>query len=455
MRFVFHKFDSLPCLAWCAVIEKGTENIDVFHGNWVETFDSFFVEGVWGGPFAEGGFHKSFLFMGSGAELHEDEVIFPTPCHAYQRLHTIRIENKLFISPSLTFLLKKAGCRLDINYISYQADLLLFISELKYNVGSIPIKGGNRVNIYHYRNIKINSELRVNVTHKNEPTDFENYKSYKEFLIKSLSSLYQNANSQDRKIKYTPISMLSSGYDSPACAAIGTEIGLRESVNIRTGRPDKGGIDDRSMKIGEKLGIHGKEYERNGYLQKKGFPEAEFFTTGDLGQDLHMSIFENDFSQKFVIHGEHGEIVWDIKPLPIELPSSKRISRDIVRPDAGFCSLEEFRLRVGFFLIPVAMFGCLSYPSIYKISNSEEMAPWKVGNIGYDRPIPRRIAEEKGVDRHLFGQSKKASTVLLNTNDNILSGLSPDSVKSFEEFTSAKRRNGTSLNKHLILYCTN
>lgn len=83
------------------------------------------------------------------------------------------------------------------------------------------------------------------------------------------------------------------------------------------------------------------------------------------------------------------------------------------------------------------------------------MAPWKVGNIGYDRPIPRRIAEEKGVDRHLFGQSKKASTVLLNTNDNILSGLSPDSVKSFEEFTSAKRRNGTSLNKHLILYCTN
>jgi hypothetical protein len=33
------------------------------------------------------------------------------------------------------------------------------------------------------------------------------------------------------------------------------------------------------------------------------------------------------------------------------------------------------------------------------------MIPWRLNN-SYDRPIPRRIAEEAGVPRHLFGQKK-------------------------------------------------
>jgi hypothetical protein len=32
------------------------------------------------------------------------------------------------------------------------------------------------------------------------------------------------------------------------------------------------------------------------------------------------------------------------------------------------------------------------------------MQPWSIGG-GYDRPVPRRLAEERGVPRHLFGQS--------------------------------------------------
>ena len=34
------------------------------------------------------------------------------------------------------------------------------------------------------------------------------------------------------------------------------------------------------------------------------------------------------------------------------------------------------------------------------------MKPWSVAK-SYDRPIARRIAEEAGVPRHLFGQVKK------------------------------------------------
>ena len=38
------------------------------------------------------------------------------------------------------------------------------------------------------------------------------------------------------------------------------------------------------------------------------------------------------------------------------------------------------------------------------------MTPWSVGG-GYDRPIPRRIAESAGVDRQAFGQRKRAVAV--------------------------------------------
>jgi len=39
---------------------------------------------------------------------------------------------------------------------------------------------------------------------------------------------------------------------------------------------------------------------------------------------------------------------------------------------------------------------------------SEEMQPWSIGG-DYDKPFPRRIAEEMGVPRELFGQRKMAS----------------------------------------------
>jgi hypothetical protein len=39
--------------------------------------------------------------------------------------------------------------------------------------------------------------------------------------------------------------------------------------------------------------------------------------------------------------------------------------------------------------------------TIIGLSNSPEMAPWQVGG-DYDRPIPRRILEERGIERGTF-----------------------------------------------------
>ena len=43
-------------------------------------------------------------------------------------------------------------------------------------------------------------------------------------------------------------------------------------------------------------------------------------------------------------------------------------------------------------------------PEIEYLACSDEMAPWSLGN-DYDRPIPRRIVEEAGIPRALFGHT--------------------------------------------------
>lgn len=48
-----------------------------------------------------------------------------------------------------------------------------------------------------------------------------------------------------------------------------------------------------------------------------------------------------------------------------------------------------------------------SVGSVFKVTNSPEMKPWTLGN-NYDRPICRRVLEERGVPREAFGFGKKA-----------------------------------------------
>jgi hypothetical protein len=69
-------------------------------------------------------------------------------------------------------------------------------------------------------------------------------------------------------------------------------------------------------------------------------------------------------------------------------------------------ALGEFRLRIGFIDFPVGSTGAIHGPAIHAIGLSQEMKPYSLG-VSYDKPLPRRIAEEIGVPRHLFGQKKK------------------------------------------------
>src|SRR5204863_917377 len=88
------------------------------------------------------------------------------------------------------------------------------------------------------------------------------------------------------------------------------------------------------------------------------------------------------------------------------------ITPELKRFDVSGHGLAEVRLRVGLIQLPVPYIGAQQRADIYRITNSSQMDPWRV-NPRYDRPIPRRIAEERGVPRELFGQVKMGSGVVL------------------------------------------
>ncbi len=233
-----------------------------------------------------------------------------------------------------------------------------------------------------------------------------------------------------RKIRYSPLATVSSGYDSPACAVLGKSAGCTQAVTFGTSRS---GEDDSGLQIGEILGLTVREFDSLAYLQRTDCPEAEFLATGYGGDDCIMAALEEVLPASLLLTGYHGDKIWgqDVKAGP-----------HIVRGDPSGASLGEFRLRLGFLNLPIPFIGCTQHESIMLNSNSAAMRAWSVENMHYNRPIPRRIAEEAGVPRHLFGQKKKAIARPYQTtgtrNPELSRVLSPASYQAFCSFTEGK-----------------
>lgn len=433
MEFEYTKVESLPRLAWLARLSREGSIVSVTHGPWVEAKRGFFVEGAWDGTFSEGRFANSLMLMGSGGISDEQSVLFCGASHPLERLFLLRDGHNLYISPSLVFLLSASGSRLDINHIPYQADLLQFQRGLRNHIGELPLAEGRSVTVIHYRDVRVREDLDVEFIRKPDSPHFRSFEDYKRFLVDGLKRLSDNASDSTRSVQYSPISTISSGYDSAACAALSLEIGCDRALTIRSARPGESGgvgLDDRGTPVAEALGLKCIEFDRDAYRSQDSLPEAEFVACGDLGQDLPLVAMESELSKRFVITGEHGDTMWSRH---WDLRNNKKGARDIVRPDCAGCSMIEYRLRVGFIHVPVPCIAATSLPDVKRIGQSDEMAPWTLGTR-YDRPIARRFVEERQVDRQLFGQSKKAVTVLFNNAATLAVDMSPASYASFQDY---------------------
>ena len=437
MKLTYHLVDSLPKLAWCAVVERGIGDVHVYHGSGVETFEDFFVEGAWNGEFSDGRFDKSEFFMGSGGRVVADSrlrtMMFSTPSHTLERLFSVLLANKLYVSNSLPFILNMSKSSLDINYLDYERDFNSILKGIDSYVRTIPLKDDRKLHLYYYCNISVGCELEVIETQKPSVSAFRDYSHYHDSLLETLKDLVENAQSSKREIKYGMVTTISKGYDAPACAAIARDLGCNKCVSFN--QPVKY-ADDCGDDIARVLGFteiivkSAEQYLSNDYLI-----EAEFVSSGDLGTEIVFTAFENEFAGNIVFMGLRGDRVWD-KNCP-DSNGRFRFDNEVY----ASTSMIENRLRVGYVLLPMALFGVTEWPSITKISNSLEMEPFSIGG-SYDRPIPRRIVESRGVPREMFGMKKMGAGFNYRWDNlsRIEKRMSPDSYQSFVNFVLNNRR---------------
>lgn len=421
----------LPPLSWCARARPGTP-VTVRHGAGVETRRDGFVEGAWNGPFGAFDFDTATTLAGTGGRLRGDVLVFAAPFHPLERLFALQRREATFVSNSLAFLLTEAGESLDLSYPNYFFDL---VRQVRRGITPPPTRlrtaSGAQIELYPCCNLELRHDVSLHRVDKALDPPPADYAEYYELLLSTTRSVADNARSAERKSPYRLVAACSRGYDSTACAALASLAGCREGVTFtrsarRTGRAlfgmTEGFADDSGAEALTALGMRVTTYERMDLNQVPGHPRAEFFLNPAAATDVAASLMEEQLRLSLFVSGRHGERYWG----PTHRSRRKNF-REIDDVIVSGHALGEFRLRVGFFHFPIPYVGARHGPAIFRITHSPEMRPWKLGTGYYDRPIPRRIAEDAGVPRHAFGREKRGGT----PGDREL-GL--ESTQDFEEF---------------------
>jgi hypothetical protein len=431
-RFEFRSVPSIPRLAWCARVSRGRAVV-VEHGLWVETRGHFFVEGAWSGDFAAGDFARSVALLGSGARLAGSTVAFSTTTHTMERLQSVRVGNELFVSNSLAYLLLATDDSLDPSYRLYERDFFTFLHGYDRATRFITTRHGRTIQLHYHETFAVDSDLAITRERPPQPPSFAGYDEYVRYVQELLRSLSTNALAPERQVQFVPLSTISSGYDSPACTVLAQAIGCSRAITFRDARPDYNphsltSLDDSGAAIAKYLGIQVREFQRTQYLERVDMPEAEFIATGNGGDDIVMSVLEDDLPGTLFITGFLGDTLWGTS----DGDPSRSAFYAYTFPAGS--TLSEFRIRVGFVHVPIPLLTFTRHADIQRISLSAEMEPWRVGGA-YDRPIPRRLVETLGVPRGTWATEKKAITQpLWLTGAARGGGMSPASRRDLQRF---------------------
>jgi hypothetical protein len=388
----------LPPQSWLLHLSDST---DLWCGDNVEVRQNVFFEGAWSGRLQSFDFANCADVFGSGAVRTPDGWLLVPPSHNLEAVYALRLDGGEWMASN------------SIAFIKQHANLLFPTSDGKLFRNFVGIGRGlehspHRVRcsngefyILHHHNALLGADGLI-VQPKPWPPDFRDFSAYRDYLARTVQAVAANATDPARRTSYKLLTTISTGYDSPACAAIARTAGCTEAITFRNAR---GGNSDDGSAIGRQLGLSVTAFERPEVAGKSRETTAEFFATGMQGVDLVLEALRGCLAGRLFATGFLGGIVWD----------TKRKVQDI-----GGTSLGEFRLSEGFIHLPVPFIGMLRRPSILRITRSSEMQAFSIGGH-YDRLIPRRIAEEAGVSRTAFGQSKKAIVILAHSNQALLS----------------------------------
>ena len=235
-----------------------------------------------------------------------------------------------------------------------------------------------------------------------------------------MRAVTENAANTDRKQRFRAVATVSQGYDSNACAAIAATLGYREALTLITKDPAPGQANDGGKEVGRSLGLSVTEYGRSDYHNLHNCVEAEFAASCPYPGGTPLAIAAQQLEGAIALMGDRGDQTWGVAET-YNLP-------DLMCPESVSTpgtSYTEYRLRIGYLHFSVPYIGATHRQELQRIAESDEMKAWSVPGE-YNRPIPRRLVEESGVRRELFGRTKQAGASIL--------ALTQESAADFEAY---------------------
>jgi hypothetical protein len=401
MDMVIERDGRLPNLGWLARVEP-SGRVVVHHGPQVEAGDGWIVEGVWDGPFGSG-FAESAHLFGSGIRVTNDAVTFVPSCALVDRLLWADLDGELLVSNSLTLLLAATGWRLPADG-QVARSLYAIMRGIDTYDTRIPTTTGTIHQLY-YHNLEV-SRGRRNLRPKAIPSEIGSYEAYRSLLVEATERLGQNLAATGRRCPVRPLATISRGYDSPTVSAVARLAGVRScftsarSNSLVPSMVSRAATNDDGTAVAQALGLDAQLMNPGDgpaieLLFLAGSDEPEFLF-GGLAQKIEASQ-----EPAALFTGYHGDMLWRVDAF------DDARAAVMIRHDVSGLNLCEVRLKAGFFNVPLTFLYARSQASLGRISRSDEMRPWRTWT-DYDRPIPRRLLSELGVDGSLFGQRKKA-----------------------------------------------
>ena len=413
--------ENLPKLAWYAVIDRRANVVEVECGRFVEVDPSanpqWVMAGMWDGDYGKGDFHEAEHVFGSGLRVAGDEVVV-VPAHStVDRCVYARDGHVWHASNSLVVLLGRMGARLDP-----ERDHRLWGESMCFGVHNYL----RQFSVVHPR-LSVMSQLIWEALHidgagqasyrfHDKAHEFKDFADYVGTFSGALTRLWKNATDRRRARPMRAVGSASRGYDSGTVLAItqpivGTPMISWTAPRSNTRVPEvvqklmKSNLsDDDGSEISQKLGAQPRYLDLD-YSKLPAELEAWCWATAQISPELafHALLSEAETHDVPTIFfaGHAGDGVWELGLSPIMQTGQ------VIRGAQSGYALIEARARYGVVECSAPYLFARSVESMHRVSGSDEMKPWQLKN-GYDRPIPRRILEERGVPREAFGWGKKA-----------------------------------------------
>lgn len=403
-------------MAW--ILRARAPVAEISFGRAVRATDAGVFEGTWVGGADELAPLRSSTTFGSGVLVDDRGLHLIPPGHMLEGIYLCRRATETIASNSLAGLLVTAGLELDPRVV-YPALFNRSVDGIMHS--RIPTTT-DPIDARFHDNLRLELNGRLTVEPKPREAEFITFAEYRRRLSEALASAMANAPGLE------PVVTISSGYDGAAVAVLAAELGCRQAVTVREGKPvpTSPSLDDSGEAIGRLLGMEVGVFERLAYLRRDDLPEAEFLATGFSGEEVVLSGAEHAVGGRMLVSAFFGDGMWWLNRPP--RPA-------LWRSDQSGSSLAEWRLRAGFVHVPLPCFGGEQYRVTQRIGRSAEMRPWMIGRA-YDKPIARRILEQAGLPRGTFGEIKRAVSATVHVDGP--AALAPATRASLAAFAAAE-----------------